>query len=376
MKITRENYEAYFLDYHEENLTQSQVAELMDFLAQNPELKKDFEAFEIITLEAEPSFTMAGKESLKKTGTTLSGTTSDEQIIAYFEGDLDQEESATLLADVAQSPALQKDFALYAKARVEPDTEILFPGKSSLKRYPLAGFMPAIQRFAVAAALIAFIATVYFMMPRIPDSQDIYVAQTQESETVTTETPVITPLEPATVKASAPVLAEQTTQRVSATPQETQHATPEESAPVLWSSDAANLASLNPIASKGIQQSVKPGQIEERVEFAWVSFSNQPFASADELWEKEQTPATPPPATEYTSFAAIAYTSFERGTGLNIENIQQELSRDRLSFWDIAGAGLAGISRITGTSLTVEKERDEDGKITLLAIGDRLRLVR
>ena len=41
--INRNNYEAFLLDYVEQNLTAELVAELMLFLEQNPDLKAELE---------------------------------------------------------------------------------------------------------------------------------------------------------------------------------------------------------------------------------------------------------------------------------------------------------------------------------------------
>ena len=58
MTINKHNYEAYFLDYHEGNLTPQEVADLLLFVEQHPELKDEFESFENVTLEdySTPSF--------------------------------------------------------------------------------------------------------------------------------------------------------------------------------------------------------------------------------------------------------------------------------------------------------------------------------
>ena len=50
MKINRDNYEAYFLDYHEGHLSLEMVRELHLFIEQNPDLKNSITDFEIIPL--------------------------------------------------------------------------------------------------------------------------------------------------------------------------------------------------------------------------------------------------------------------------------------------------------------------------------------
>ena len=66
MSINRHNYEAYFLDYYEKNLNPAQVKELMSFLDHNPDLKDEFNDFELISLESDNQVSFPSKQSLKK----------------------------------------------------------------------------------------------------------------------------------------------------------------------------------------------------------------------------------------------------------------------------------------------------------------------
>ena len=87
MKINQDNYVSFFLDYHEGALDKIREKALFEFLALNPDLKKEFDDFEMLSLEAEPSQKFNGKGSLKKqlihTGNAITW------LIASEEGDLD-----------------------------------------------------------------------------------------------------------------------------------------------------------------------------------------------------------------------------------------------------------------------------------------------
>ena len=56
MTIDRHNCEAFFLDYHEGNLSTVQAGEVLLFLEENPDLKNTFEEYENISLEQERIF--------------------------------------------------------------------------------------------------------------------------------------------------------------------------------------------------------------------------------------------------------------------------------------------------------------------------------
>ena len=58
MKINSHNYESWFLDYFERNLTAQQEKELFLFLDENPTLKEEFEAFENISLDLSKQVTV------------------------------------------------------------------------------------------------------------------------------------------------------------------------------------------------------------------------------------------------------------------------------------------------------------------------------
>ncbi|NNM16054.1 MAG: hypothetical protein HKO56_05300 [Bacteroidia bacterium] len=66
MKINKHNYEAFFIDFFDKNLNEEDTAMLFSFLDENPDLKAEFDAFEMLTLEPETSLTYNNKADLKK----------------------------------------------------------------------------------------------------------------------------------------------------------------------------------------------------------------------------------------------------------------------------------------------------------------------
>lgn len=69
--------------------------------------------------------------------------------------------------------------------------------------------------------------------------------------------------------------------------------------------------------------------------------------------------------------ANISQSNIEESSTFDIQSIEEGIAnRHRLTFWDVAAAGLAGISKLTGNPLTVQKERDQEGKVVELALGD------
>ena len=63
-KIDLHNYEAWFLDYSEGNLSEIQISEVNQFLDFNPEFRAELEEFEQIVLEQDSSSNESLKASL------------------------------------------------------------------------------------------------------------------------------------------------------------------------------------------------------------------------------------------------------------------------------------------------------------------------
>lgn len=72
MRINKENYEAWFLDFAEGTLSDSQIEELNEFLSMNPELKAELDAFEIIPLQPDLSVVFENKASLRRNARIIS----------------------------------------------------------------------------------------------------------------------------------------------------------------------------------------------------------------------------------------------------------------------------------------------------------------
>lgn len=163
MNINLHNYEAYFLDYHEGNLSLDLIKELMEFLSRHPELREEFESFEPVTLEDIEEVTYQGKDALKKQNAGVNPANFDELAIEYIEGTLSAEQQRALQAFIAKNPHYKKEVELYSKTKLIADNSIVFEDKASLKkgtRKPVAWY------YWSAAASVAIIVGAYFVFNR------------------------------------------------------------------------------------------------------------------------------------------------------------------------------------------------------------------
>lgn len=137
MKVNRNNYEVFLIDYIEGKLDASQEAELLLFLKANPDIKEEFAEFENISIETN-KISFAEKESLKQVPIQVVGGIGEENyehfFTAYCEGDLSEKEQIDLLHFLSVNTQLKPEFEIHKHLKVEADQAVLYPQHEELKR--------------------------------------------------------------------------------------------------------------------------------------------------------------------------------------------------------------------------------------------------
>ena len=163
--ITRNNYESYVIDYIDGTLDASLVNELLVFLENNPDIKEEVDFLsDEVKLQNHP-ITFNEKEKLKKIITPvgdINGDNYQEKFIAFYEGDLDKKEREDVLKFVSANGFIEKEFELFSNLFIEPDKNVYFPDKESLKKQRKLVYLPLIRN--IAAALIILLAGVLFLL--------------------------------------------------------------------------------------------------------------------------------------------------------------------------------------------------------------------
>jgi len=148
MNINRENYEAFFLDFHEGQLSPDRMEEVLAFVESNPDLKSVFEDFELVTIPADVEIVFGKKSELKKNGADpileINELNYEEFLIAEVEGLLKSPQLAALDNFINSHPHLGKDRKLYSLTKLPADNSIVFDGKNTLyKKVIPAGVIDA-----------------------------------------------------------------------------------------------------------------------------------------------------------------------------------------------------------------------------------------
>lgn len=150
--INRENYEIYFLDFFDNNLSKEKAQLLFDFLEENPDLKEEFDQFKNLSLQKDsPNEKLNDFSGLKKP-LKINVLNEDDYFIGDLEGDLTELESEELSDYLFEFKDRKKKFLRYQKTKLVAPT-IIFSGKYKLKKGRVVPLYYYISGAAVAASI-------------------------------------------------------------------------------------------------------------------------------------------------------------------------------------------------------------------------------
>ena len=179
MKIKRDNYEVYFLDYLEGNLDENLVDEFLEFLQQNPDLKEELSMMETAPI-VPGSAVFINKEKLYKEKYDAEETF-NKTAFALIEGDISASEKAAFDAYLLKHPKKQKEVQRFQQTKLQPDKTLVFAQKNKLYRRTL-GKTIFMWSSRVAAVLVLALA-IYFYIDQsgenIVNQNQIAVVETE-----------------------------------------------------------------------------------------------------------------------------------------------------------------------------------------------------
>ena len=171
MIIDKNNYEAFILDYLEDQLSDQDKTMLFEFLEMHPELKNDLEVDTTISLSADQSKYKYKDQLQKHPAEAYNLPVKDYLLIKQLEEGLTKTEESELTLLVPDSKIRSKEVNDYSLARLTPDIQLKFTGKYKLKRFSLYPvFKQAfVHRAAAVVATLALISTIWFFNSRVED---------------------------------------------------------------------------------------------------------------------------------------------------------------------------------------------------------------
>lgn len=174
------NYDNYWNDYLEGQLSESLEQELFLFLDDNPVLYDKLVDDDNLKLDT-PEISFDNKESLYAENQV------DNLLIAKLEGVISEENDKLITEKINTDKAIQKDYELYKKTRLYADTNIKFPNKSKLKK------QITIPLFARITSIAAILFVVYVAGSYVfHSSETLQIEKVQFSEmSLQTRMPVL-----------------------------------------------------------------------------------------------------------------------------------------------------------------------------------------
>jgi hypothetical protein len=152
MKITRDNYESWFLDYLEGHLEEGMVNEFIEFIHQNSDLKDELLLYEPVRLE-HGILSYDGKERLYKELLDLPSEF-ENAAVARLEGDQTPEEVLAFEEYLSRHPGKKAEADLFSQTKLHPDLSVVFAPRGKIyKQTPVRIMLSWSMRIAAVLLL-------------------------------------------------------------------------------------------------------------------------------------------------------------------------------------------------------------------------------
>jgi hypothetical protein len=350
MSIRKNNYEAWFLDFHEGNLDEDQKQQLLSFLEEHPELREELDAFDNNLFLDSDSVFFEGKNKLKANCETF-----DDLLISYTEGLLNSSEKAAAEKLVKENPSLAADLETYEKLKLKPDVLFVFTDKNKLKKGRVIRLLPV---FRMAAAALLLLVTmklwpVFFMQEGV-DIKTITASDTAAVKSERKTVKVINSMQPEEKPAIADQIKQEKAQNKPA------EKTPKKNLKqpqINFDSDA----DLN--AHSGFQEEV-PAE-EFIADNTSVFIKRKEEKNEDETEKDFPSTAAAHKKSEYPAIKELIAARIKRAGN---KTSHQKSEEEKIDVLDIADAGIAGIARLTGKDIRFYRRTDKEGRTSGFAL--------
>lgn len=343
MRINRNNYESYFIDYLDGNLEHEVIDDFIEFINQNPDLREELELVSSVKLE--PGQLVFEKKDDLFRPDFESQQVFNEHAIAMLEGDLSNAGEEQFRQYLEKHPDKQREAELFSKTRLVPDESIQYSRKKSLYREP-AGKTILLWSLRIAAVLILAVA-MYVVVQIEPD-----VPNGPQQAEVITPAPVEPSVEQAVSgkeKPSEQVVQEQETNE---NPAPAQKPVVQKPAPVVKKEPAAQR---------------EPEYVAAAVEYVDVP-SKLPALKPSVTAPEDNLLA----ALELAPLKGIAVVepAYPEEEKFLADIVKEKAGLQNISLNVVAKAGLNIVSNLSGDKFTYATNRS--GEITALSLDTRL----
>ncbi len=356
MKITRNNYELFFMDYLDGKLSDAEINMLEKFLLANPDLREELEGAEKFVIDPE-DIAFDQKDLLLKPDLALPVTKNnfEDFCIAASEGDLDDLQHYALMQYIDENKNSEKTFKLFNSLRLSPDMQVQFPGKGNLKKSVFLIRREILYPVLSIAAAVAFLLVVYLnrenASSEIPGiSANVPTEETIQPAVITKEQEA-TPVEEPLVQNAAVIaynFQKEKKQSTSSKAREIPASIKEENK----SKNQVPQQKLNPPVEIKLPSIAENEISVPRIEGNKIAYSPVKVSQ---------------PSQEYLTLPEYARKQVT-------EKILGNKSREnvKLSGWLIAETGISGINKLTGSKMKLETKTAENGDVKAYSFSSKL----
>lgn len=347
MKINRTNYEVYVIDYFDQKLAPVEVAELLLFLEQNPDIKTEFETLsESFVIKAD-TLVYPFKEQLKQpiNSTTHQAIYFQNLLLDFVENNIAESDTSIVEEKIKTDAAFKNELHLFRQTILQPDNHLVYPEKQKLKKSTKLISMLYYSISAVAAMLIFVFAISFFsqkVQPNIstqsitPNSlpaelkqkiakQAPFAAGNLSKPTLIFESPKTAPNKQKTI------------------PKE--HLAEIELQPISVSKIDELQLNTGTIAANTEIENVVPKSVNSED----LELEERNYLSVNEL-------------------VRAKFKKFTRGHASNKSIEKTDKLSGKISKWDIAAMGAKLVSKLSGNSIEVKNDYNEQGQLKQFAI--------
>lgn len=336
--ISRENYEIWFTDWLDNNLTVYQTDELYAFLDQNDDLRDEFNSLSPFELKPE-NVLFKGKDGLRKSFNQISSRQFELLCAARAENDLSPNQEMEMREMLSSNDDRSKTAEIFRRLKLQPSDEG-FADKGRLLRHTAGRKIIRMAAIGLsAAATIAFLITIGLLKPSLtsPSFSDIAVVS------------------PAEVQQNS-------------SPDPDKYSPVENSSPAENNrQQAENSAAENQHADEVPEVVIKREPVPQKVEFNVSSslaenLSGNYLAAASVSYIPETTATNSENRSNVGRFLAQTFRS----------KVLDESSDEPLKAYEIAEAGINGLNKLLGWEMDLSKNNNEKGEVKSVYFSSRM----
>lgn len=327
MKITRQNYEIYFIDFYDGALSPEEKSQLMEFLTEHPDLKAEFEAYSHEPVDHTiENYALKNKLFRSVNDKTISSKNVEEFCIACLENDLSDKGREKLSQYLSANPNAQKILNTFRNTILQPEIHP-YPHKSKLKKHVSRSLSYSTLKPYLAAAAIVILLVLLYPLIQTPNPETLSEQPEQPDE------------QPETM-----------TKRPAKTIQSI------DNEPAFAIHNNLNRKTILPEEAQYNQVMDEPPLRDEQ----WLQLEQLVADPIPNQWEQKVTPEQHNPTSNML-------TAQEKPDELSIESIKRLFSANtdepKLSLWKVADAGLKGLGALSESNYSLTPDRNDNGEV-------------